>query len=662
MAQGLTLAHRRVDPDHPVAHGALTATLLAAEGAALGLFLQSARLRGLSDAVLHNEMSAGDRVRLLRWTFAGTATPLLIFGIVLLIYRQRAFAASRRVADILSPLLVALAVPALFVYKPWHAEPLPFLVLLAAAVVATEHLARRSLAAIPPWLTDALRPARPVPAAVSRWAPLAAVVLAALGYTLFTAYFTILAHHKLRTASFDLGIYDNLMYNALHGAPFRSPVLFGPDGGNYLAGHAEFAMLLFTPIYALHPGAETLLVLQSVLLGFAAVPLYLFAATQVPRPTAALMAIAYLLFAPMHGPHFYDFHWLPLAIFFHYWLYYGIAARRWWLVGVVVPILLAIREDVGVGLAVLGVFLLLTGARPKFGAALAVVSAAWFAFLRFYLMPAAGDFWFSDLYKDLVAPGFEGYGGVVRTLLTNPAYVLTTLLHKGKLVYVLHMLVPVAFLPLRRPALLLLLIPGAFFTILTTGYEPTISIAFQYTAHWIPYLFAASVLGLRSLSQISVTHRRAALGALGLGIASHSYVFGAVLQHHTFEGGFAKIQFSYSQEERQQYADLRRLLALIPPKASVAATDSLVPHVSARSLIFALRGQHGDAQYLLIDRRQLTFCDTTKTLDAAFARNKYGLVETAGKNFFLFEKGVESPGTAAAMRELGIGQAKRQQP
>ena len=105
----------------------------------------------------------------------------------------------------------------------------------------------------------------------------ALVCLAAAGYAAYVAFYTIRNHQRLGTTAFDLGIYDNLMYNAMHGRPFESPVLFGPAGGNYIAGHAEFAMLLFVPFYAIRPGPETMLIIQAVVLGFAAVPLYLFA-------------------------------------------------------------------------------------------------------------------------------------------------------------------------------------------------------------------------------------------------------------------------------------------------------------------------------------------------------------------------------------------------
>ena len=80
----------------------------------------------------------------------------------------------------------------------------------------------------------------------------------------------------------------------------------------------------------------------------------------------------------------------------------------------------------------------------------------------------------------------------------------TTLLKEEKLVYFLHMLGPLALLPARRWALLFLAVPGFAFSLLTTGYAPTLSIAFQYTCHAIPYIFAASVLMLRVIARGAV--------------------------------------------------------------------------------------------------------------------------------------------------------------
>lgn len=574
--------------------------------------------------------------------------------------RRRALGPIRRTADILSPLALAFVLPLLFDERIWQSETLVYLVLLAVVGVGAEMTFRRMFAALPDALahplTDPLEALSPkTRATVMRWAPLAIVVLGATAYAAYFSHYTLLNHRRLQTSGFDLGIYDNLMFNAIHGKPFRATVLFGPDGGNNLASHAEFAVIFFIPIYALRPGAETLLVFQAIVLGFAAVPLYMFAKTQVPRFAAVLVALGYLMYAPLHGPNFYDFHWLPLAIFFHFWLYYGIATERWRLVAVMLPILYLIREDIAVGLALLGTVLLLSGARPKFGAFLAVTSTVWFGIDKFVIMPWAGKWWFSDMYKDLIAEGEKGYGSVVRTMLVNPSYLLSTLLKEDKVKYVLHLFAPLVFLPARRPLLLFLACPGFFFTLLTTGYAPTLSIAFQYTTHSIPYLFGASVLALGALSRMDggTIRRRGALAAMTVVLLSHSYVFGAVLQHRTFIGGFGRVQFRMTDEETQRYQDLVAIRALVPKDASVSASENEIPHFSARRDAYTLRDHHGDADYIVVRRSNIGFGHTRKNLEEALQRNPYGVLAGRG-DFYLFKKGHVSPETAAAKAALGV--------
>jgi uncharacterized membrane protein len=644
----------------PVARSLAT---LAGAGASAALFGWSFTLSGgLTAFLTKNEVTHVEGQRALVALAAGAAAPALV---ALLAAGRGGGGAARlgRAADVASPFAVLFALPALFDYAAWHDAPLTYLVALTLVALGFERLLHRALVALGP---DAFEGAARAYARRrrlwGRWAPLAVVLAAAAGYAAYMGHYSLLNHRRFGTSSFDLAIYDNLIFNATRGEPFRTTILFGPGGGNNLASHAEFAVVAFAPVYALFPRAETLLVLQSVLLGFAAVPLYLFAATQVPRWTAALVACAYLFYAPLHGPNFYDFHWLPLAVFFHFWLYYAIATRRTWLVVGALAMLYALREDIAVGLTALGVFLALTGARPRLGTALAAVSALWFVVDKFVIMPWAGKWWFANMYKDLFPKGESGYGSILKTIATNPFYTLSTLLKEGKVVYLLHLLAPLALLPARRLSLLLLASHAVLFTVLTTGYAPTISIAFQYTTHWIPYLFGGAVLVLRRLgAEGGAARRRAALGAVCLATLSHSYVFGAVLQRHVFVGGFRKIAFDMGADEWRRYHSFREVAALIPREATVAATDAESPHVSARPTAYSLRDHHGDAEYLLVSKDGLDYGGARKNLEDALGRNVYGLVKRDAYGLYLFKRGAELPGTDEAIESLGL-KPKRKKP
>jgi uncharacterized membrane protein len=239
------------------------------------------------------------------------------------------------------------------------------------------------------------------------------------------------------------------------------------------------------------------------------------------------------------------------------------------------------------------------------------------------------------------------------TLLTNPAYVVSTLITEEKLTYALHLLVPLVFLPLRRWTYLWLLFAGFFFTLLTTNYKPTVSISFQYTAHWIPYLFGAAVLAMSGMgrSRSGVVHRRAALTALLVGVVLHSLSFGAILRPTKFVGGFQKIPFHVTEAERARYRDLREIIAMIPPEASVAATDSENAHISNRVTAYPFRTGSGEAEYLLIRifRRQ----NARKNAEQTINEHPYGLLAQLGE-FYLFKRGHESPETTGALRKLRL--------
>jgi uncharacterized membrane protein len=214
------------------------------------------------------------------------------------------------------------------------------------------------------------------------------------------------------------------------------------------------------------------------------------------------------------------------------------------------------------------------------------------------------------------------------------------------------MFAPVALLPLRRPVLALLASAGFFFTLMTTGYEPTLSISFQYTTHWIPYIFAATVLCLRSLGKVAV-NRQAATGAFAFATLAHSWVYGAVLQQETFVGGFGHVPFAITGAEARRYEDIKALARQIPNGATVAASESELPHVSNRLTAYGLRDHNGGADYLLVNKNMMGHVNTRKALTDAFATYTYGLLDKRGP-LYLFKREHTSSGTASAKQELGI--------
>jgi len=471
------------------------------------------------------------------------------------------------------------------------------------------------------------------------------VIAAALGYALFMSFYFVRWHYKLRTHNFDLSINNNLIYGGLHGKFLESTVVFPTEPGKYLANHAKFGTYLFLPIYALFPRPETLLVLQSFMLGLSALPLYGFARRHVSDTMAAAVALVFLCYYPMHSANFSEFQNVPIATFFLFSLVWAAETRRWVLCGLATAAALLLREDIPIGVAVIGGFLLLSGYRSFPGFIIATAAMTYFVYLRFHVMDDAGEWWYPNMYKELWADGEKGYKSVIKTLITNPVFVLSKLIVEKKLLYLLHLLVPVAFLPARRWYLWAAFVPGVFLTLLVTNYDPPTLFSFHYVMHWAPYLFLAVPLALEALGKSAdsgVVRMRAAATTMVCVSLVLSYNYGAFgARPSSLKGGYNYIDFNFEPREAERYARLQSLVELIPKDASVAATETVGPHVSSRVKMFTMRHGPMGAQYVLASSKELKLSRTKPTLKAALESGQYGVVKRAAE-FVLLKRGADT--------------------
>jgi uncharacterized membrane protein len=494
-----------------------------------------------------------------------------------------------------------------------------------------------------------------MPAIVKRRGPLALVVTASALYAAFFIFFTLRWHYKLRTGNYDLSINNNLMFGGLHGHFLESPVVFPKDPPAYLGNHAKFGAYLFLPIYAIVPRAETLLVIQSLFIGFGAVPLFLFARRHVSEWMAAVVCLAYLCYYPMHGASFSEFQAVPLTAFFVFLAAWAADAKRYRILAVAVVVALSMREDVSIGIAVFGAFLLLSGYRPLPGLVIVSSSVAYFLFLRFYVMEEAGNWWFPNMYKELWADGEKGFRSVIRTAVTNPAFTLTKIFVEKKIVYILHLLVPIAFLPARRWYLWAAFAPGAMLTLLVTNYDPPISFSFHYVMHWAPYLFLAVVLYLAVVAkEKSPIRARAAVAALVASTLVLTYNYGAFPRREgSFKGGFNKIEFTYTETEHARYERLMDLVKVLPPDAPIAATEKIGPHISSRVTLYAMRNGPQNADYIVASSRELKLSKTKPHLKEALESGRYGVIRRVG-DFALMKRGAPAKDNEKLLQDWGL--------
>jgi uncharacterized membrane protein len=587
--------------------------LLSGAGASVAVFACVAGgERWLPAFLAQNHLTPAGRDFLLRWTLAGAAVPVLFVVASLAVRWWRhgrestcgAVEQIARFARLCSVLLLVWALPPMMTVRAWIGRDLIYLIIAACLVLGFEPALRATLIASSEFdLDSVVRRVRGwggrLLARVVRPIPRASVAIGVAAYVGYTGYFTVLQHLRRQTAGFDLGYYANFFWNTIHGRPFYCAITH-PRAGSYLSIHVEPAVYLLAPFYALRPEASTLLVMQSALLGLSAVPLYLIGRKRLGSEwIAAIIAIAFLLYPPLEAPNFSDFHFLTISTFFILWAAYFLITDKPIPFWIFVVCSLACREDVPFGGIAVGAALLLSGWRVRTGAVLLAISAAYLFLIKFILMPHFGAPSFVYIYEKLLAPGEGGFLGVAKTLLTNPLYTFATIMMPEKLPYLLHVFMPLAFLPLRAKRYWFLLFPGFFVTLLSTGYLPVVEIRFQYVTHFTPYVFIGTILALEHLRRAGgVVAQRAAVGALMFGSFLASHQFGA-LQRSNFVAGRGRVEFEFTEHQRENLRNLREIAKTIPPTASVAATEVDTPHVAQREYLFTLKYEHQGADYLL---------------------------------------------------------------
>jgi len=415
------------------------------------------------------------------------------------------------------------------------------------------------------------------------------LILFAIAYAIFFLIWTLGRHRSFNSYAFDLGWQNQAFYTLLRTG---NPRITLYATLNHLGNHFQPLYYLLAPIYAVHQDAATLLVLQTILLAVAVVPLYLIAERRLGSPWVALVvALVYLLYPALHGINNFDFHGLALLIPFVCSMLYALETDRLRLFWVFFVLALITREDSAISLSGVGLYLILDRRRRKMGLVVLGVCVAYFLFVLKMMSVFDG---YADLekYAALGVPERQGFAGVLLTLFTNPRFVFNHMFfNPEKIAYLLQVLLPVLFLPLFAGKRALLLLPGLSIMLLSSTFY-TYWIFCPYTAHLIPYVFFLTIVGFQRI-RARVTGLRFSPLVIVLLLAGvlMNYEYGLIFSKRF--PGFLRP----TERERAVYS----FFAQIPADASLTTTDSLAPHLTARTRIHLLSAPLTDTDYILLD-------------------------------------------------------------
>ncbi|MEW5956454.1 MAG: DUF2079 domain-containing protein [Chloroflexota bacterium] len=444
---------------------------------------------------------------------------------------------------------------------------------------------------------SALRPdaRRPAGDRSPLWPHLIAWLLI-LSYIVTFTWLAILRHASFNSSGFDLGIYDQVVWNTLHGR-----LLFYTTTGQpllHLSNHASPILILIAPFYLLYSGPEMLLFLQTAAIGLGGLPLFWLAREKLNSNLAGLSLLAaYLLFPTLQIVNLWDFHPPALAVGFFMAAFYSLAKRRagWFLLFAVLA--MACKEQLPLQVAFLGLYALIHGRDWKLGLVTIALAMAWFFTVMVWVIPAnsvTGDHLFIGYYADLGDSPQE----IVTTALTRPDRVVKNLWQPAKLKYMLDVLTPFGYLPLIGLPVLLIGAPSFAINLLSANTAMHDATGGQYGADVAPWLAWAALYGLvylrQGLGRLWPQLQTRLIAGLSLALLAVALVW------QVFRG-FSPLALDPPHWEITAHDRLaRRFIDQIPPNAAITAQNKLYPHLSQRPIAYQLPAVN-DADYVWVD-------------------------------------------------------------
>lgn len=434
---------------------------------------------------------------------------------------------------------------------------------------------------------------------------------------------------------FDLAFYQQAIWNTTQG---RFLEVSATDFSSSLLGTDVILIYaLMAPFYLVLPSPMTLLVVETVIVGLGALPVYWLAREKLGNAWAGLgLGLVYLLLPVVQNGNLYELRERPMAGTFLLFAFYFWYSRRLGWFSLFGVLALCCRPENGFVLIMLGLYGWLAAKLEQRKAPPADPSGI---DRRFIWLPVLlGVFWFGAALLIIRAATTGGSfalgstfaGGspiaAVFTPFTDPVKGFQQLFPDGptllgKLLYIPLLLLPFAFLPLLRPLPLLMALPPVGLNLLagvTRGIQWD-SFDYHYQASVIPWLLVATIFALASLCEkppafLKKFGPKLVLG-LSAGLVGLVVVINLWVSLAPIEGpGWPRVANSWGKILRSKddgrWADGKELLKQVPKDAPLAIQNTWATYVAPRQGLWlfnrrALYSLHPEqaAQYIFADIR-----------------------------------------------------------
>lgn len=444
------------------------------------------------------------------------------------------------------------------------------------------------------------------------------VLLVALGIGLFVVFFSyqaILRHASLQSMGYDLGVYDQSIWNSSHGRWFEFSLWKGHENwlkppGSTLGQHVEPVLLLITPLYRLWNDVRVLLFLQALVVGLGAAGIWLLARHTFTLLTDTLwgtlaalgMTMSFLLNPSIQALTLDDFHSVSLAAGLIPFAVYFMVRRRYKSFILIGLLLIFLKEDMAILVASMGLYILIVhGIRNNHRQGILIGTMVFMAGLlwayvalvviipKFTVAGETGHLW---RYQHILGDGDLTW----RKLPGIFVRLIQSLTRRETIAYGVKLLFPSGFLALVEwPVLLIAAFPFVMNTTSAFGLQQLVIV--HYTAPIVPVIYVASIMGMKRIVQFFYRRRTFRSDKMIFYVMLWSLLFTIIAQ---YDYGFTPLSRTFQWKtltDHHQWAEY--FFQQVPPAASVSTQQMLAPHLTHRREITLLPYDQSGEYYLV---------------------------------------------------------------
>ncbi|NET33292.1 MAG: DUF2079 domain-containing protein [Cyanothece sp. SIO1E1] len=520
---------------------------------------------------------------------------------------------------------------------------------------------------------------------LQKYPGLRVTVMAAIAFFVIVLAFSLYRYHIFYADS-DHGIFSQVFWNSSQGRFFQSSISSTYSVNIFregdvpevfyhrLAQHFTPALLLWVPFYILFPSPITLIVLKTALVAAAGLVLYALSRQYLNSRMSGMIALSFYGANTVIGPilgEFYDFCQIPLFVF---GLLLAMEQRWWWLFSILVGLTLAVREDAGLVVLGVGLYLILSKRYPRIGLTVCAVSLTYMAVLTNWIMPLFAQ----EVPQRFMIEEFGQYTNnqdastleVIGAMLSQPQLLLAELFSPvdKTIRYLLGHGLPLAFIPVLSPeAWIISGFPLAENLLRQTNSPLDVNI--RFTSPIVPGLFYGAILWWsKHESQFKASLVRnfwtvCICLSLLLTFTSNPHRAWSFIIPDSIDPWL----YVPPTQQWQHASQLRSLLAQIPPDASVSSSRYIAAHIPNRRAVlrFPLLQFRNDARevtstdYIIVDfwypaqfqsvfgvsRRELQ--SHIPAVTAIVEQGEYGVIDFKN-DIILMRRGADSDSEAIA--------------